>query len=106
MRPAPSEVLKDYTTLLARAILNLRMRLRYGETVTADELIAYLDAIENIPTMLLNYGDWHVEANIDWHLAHYDEKWMGQVGSELRSSLVETLKRARAGEFDRPSGGG
>ena len=93
-------------TLLERAILNLRMRLRYGETVTADEIIAYLDAIENIPTMLLNYGGWHVEENIDWHLAHYDEKWMGQAGSELRRSLIETLKRARAGEFARPPGAG
>jgi hypothetical protein len=103
MRPAPSDVLKDYTTLLERAILNLRVRLRIGETVTPEELIAYLDAIENIPTMLRHYGGWHVEKNIDWHLAHYDEKWMGQAGSELRSSLVETLKRVRAGEFDRPS---
>jgi hypothetical protein len=106
MAPTPPNVLKDYTTLLERAILNLRTRLRYGEAVTTEELIAYLDAIENIPTMLLNYGGWHVEENIDWHLAHYDERWMPQSGSDLRMSLVEILRRARAGEFDQPLGGG
>ncbi len=106
MPPPSPQVVSEYTTLLQRAILNLRMRLRCGEEVSTDELIAFLDAIENVPTMLLNHDKWHVEENINWHLAHYDEKWLNREGSKLRVSLVDTLRRIKNGEFTPQSGGG
>lgn len=106
MPTPPPEVVAAYTDLLMWAILSLRMRLRYDDGVTLDEVHDFLDALHNVPIMLRNYGGWHVEKNIDWYLAHYDEKWMGRPGSELRHSLVETLERARAGEFDPLSGDG
>jgi hypothetical protein len=102
MTTPPPDAVAAYTALLERAILNLRMRLRYGEEVSPDEVHDYLDALHNVPTMLRDYGGWHVEENIDADLAFYDERWLGRPGSELRTSLVETLRRARAGEFDPP----
>lgn len=97
--PTPENI-NAYAALLDHAILNLRMRIRYGEKVSLDEIHDWLDALHNIPEMLRNHGKWHVEENIDWYLAQYDERWIGQPGSELRDSLVETLRRARDGEFD------
>lgn len=105
MPPAPPEIGKIYTCLLEQAIINLRMRLRYQDGVTLDEVHDFLDALHNVPIMLQRYGGWHVEENIDWHLAHCDEKWMPRPGSKLRTSLIETLQRARAGEFEPRSGG-
>jgi hypothetical protein len=105
MRTPPPEVVGACTALLEWAILNPRMRLRYNDDVTLEEVHDILDASHNVPSMLQRYGGWNVEENIDWHLAHYDEKWMGRPGSELRTSLIEILKRARAGEFEVPSGG-
>lgn len=102
MRPPEPNVVRDYTALVREAIWNLRMRLRYGEKVTEAELIDYLDAIENIPTMLLDYGKWHVEENIDWHLAQYDERWRRGEGSTLRISLLDTLRRIRKGDAQPP----
>lgn len=105
--PTPSpEVVAAYTALLERAIINLRMRLRYNDGVTFDEVHDFLDALHNVPIMLRDYGGWHVEENINWHLAHYDERWVGRPGSEFRNSLVETLERAQAGKFDDSSGSG
>ena len=100
--PAPPDVVNAYTALLERAIVQLRYRLRYGDVVSADELHDYLDALHNVPTMLRDYGGWMVEANIDADLAEYDERWVGQPGSEMRKSLIELLQRARRGEFDQP----
>jgi hypothetical protein len=77
----------------------LRMRLRYEDGVTLEEVHDVLDALHNVPIMLQRYGGWHVEENIDWHLTRYDGRWMGRAGSEFRRSLMETLRRARAGEL-------
>jgi hypothetical protein len=99
--PAPDAV-NAYMALLEQAILNLRMRLRYGEEISADEVHDYLDALHNVPIMLRNYGGWHVEQNIEDDLAQYDQRWLDRPGSQLRKSLVETLRSARAGEFDLP----
>jgi hypothetical protein len=89
--------------LLERAILNLRTRLRYGEVVSAEELHDYLDALHNVPIMLRDYGDWHVEENIDADLARYDHRWLVRADSKLRKSLLETLRRAKLGEYDHPA---
>jgi hypothetical protein len=102
MSPPPPETADAYTALLEQAILNLRMRLRYGEDVTRDEVRDLMDALHNIPIMLRSYGGWHREENIDADLVRYDQRWLGRPGSELRRSLVETLRRARDGEFDPP----
>jgi len=102
MNPAPPEVVSAYTALLERAILNLRMRIRYGEDISINETHDYLDALHNVPTMLRNYGGWHVEENINADLARYDQKWLEQPGSTMRRSLIETLRLCRDGEFDYP----
>jgi len=100
--PAPPDVVHVYTTLLERAILELRFRLRYGDNVSADELHDYLDALHNVPTMLRDYGNWMVEENIDEDLARYDARWVGKADSELRKSLIDLLERCKRGEFDHP----
>ncbi len=100
--PAPPDVVHAYTILLERAILQLRYRLRGGDVISADELHDYLDALHNVPTLLRDYGGWHVEENIDAALASYDRRWMGEPDSEMRRSLLDLLRRARAGEFDPP----
>src|SRR4051812_48284184 len=102
MNPAPPEVVSAYTALLERAILILRMRIRYGEDVSINETYDYLDALHNVPIMLRNYGGWHVEENINADLARYDQKWLDQPGSTMRRSLIDTLRRCREGEFDYP----
>jgi hypothetical protein len=102
MNPAPPDVVHAYTALLEEAIIQLRYRLRYGDDVSADELHDYLDALHNVPTMLRDYGGWMVEANIDADLARYDSRWLAKPDSHMRKSLVDLLRRARRGEFDRP----
>jgi hypothetical protein len=97
--PTP-DVVNAYTALLEQAISILRMRLRYGDEVSVEEVHDYLDALHNIPIMLRRYGGWHVEANIKQDLQRYDEKWIGRTPSERRRSLIHTLDRALAGEFD------
>lgn len=101
MAVPPPEIANAYTALIERAIFNLRMRIRNGENVQADELHDLLDALHNVPTMLRDYGGWNVESNINADLARYDQRWVGQPGSTMRISLVETLRRAELGEFDR-----
>jgi hypothetical protein len=86
---------------LENAITRLRMRLRDGEEVSLEEVHDFLDALHNVPIMLRNYGGWHVEENINWHLKRYDDKWLGRTPSQSRQSLMDTLSRAFAGEFDR-----
>src|SRR5262249_37443296 len=95
MQAPPPDTANAYTALLERAILNLRMRLRYGEDVTLDEMHDLLDALHNIPVMLRYYGGWYTEEYIDADLARYDERWADRPGSDLRSSLLDTLRRAR-----------
>jgi hypothetical protein len=103
MPPPSAEIVGTYTKLLQHAIWNLRMRLRSGEEVSPEELVAFLNAIENVPAMLLNYGEWNVEENIDWHLAHYDDKWLNREDSQLRLSLVSTLRQIKDGRFTPPT---
>ena len=99
--PAPPQVADAYMTLLERAILGLRFRLRYGEEIAADELHDMLDALHNVPTMLRDYGGWFVEENIDADLARYDARWLGRPGSERRDSLVGLLEQSKRGDFAR-----
>jgi hypothetical protein len=100
MNTAPAPVMNVYLALLERVILNLRMRIRYGEEQTLHEIHDILDAIHNVPIMLRNYGGWHIEENIDWFFSHYDEKWLAKPDSKLRHSLVKTLQSAKNGDFD------
>jgi hypothetical protein len=97
---APQKTVKAYTVLLRMVIVRLRFRLRMGEDVSADEVHDLMDAIENIPLMLMNYGGWHVEANIDAALERYDQRWLPRGNSAHRDSLVEMLARAKRGELD------
>jgi hypothetical protein len=101
MAVPPPEIANTYAALLERAILNLRMRIRGGENVQLDEVHDLLDALHNVPTMLKDYGGWHVESNINADLARYDQRWLGQPGSAMRLPLVETLRLAQLGEFDK-----
>jgi len=100
MDMAPEPVAKTFVALLEQAILGMRMRIRYGEQVSLDEMRDFCDALHNVPTMLRAYGNWHVEENIEADLAAYDRRWLSQPGSNLRKSLVTTLHGARLGEFD------
>ncbi len=100
MNPAPESVFHDYIILLHRAILNLRMRIRHEDAVTLDEVHDLLDAVHNIPTMLRSYGGWFVPDNIDADLKRFDDKWTAAGEATLRSSLLQMLGDARAGEFD------
>ena len=100
MEMAPEATTKAFLALIERAILNLRMRIRYDEDVSLREVHDFLDALHNVPTMLRDYGGWHVEENIEADLAAYDHCWLSQPGSDLRKSLAETLASARDGDFD------
>lgn len=99
MSPPPN-VAKAYSALLEHVILSLRMRLRYGEVVSLEEVHDFLDALHNVPIMLRSYGDWHVEENINSDLQHYDDRWLKVAGAQFRISLVDTLRKVQAGEFD------
>jgi hypothetical protein len=98
-RPA-DEIFHDYILVLERAILELRCRIRYGETVPIDEVNDLMDALHNIPRMLRKYGGWHVIENINADLAAYDRKWINFEDPDRRPSLMEMLEDARAGELD------
>ena len=89
----------EYAKLLEVVVLNLRMRIRYGEEISNREVHDLMDAIHNIPQMLRSCDAWHVPANIDFDLQRYDEKWSKQSGCS-RISLVETVVRIRRGEYD------
>ena len=58
----------EYAKLLEAVILNLRMRIRYGEDVSHHEVHDLMDAIHNIPQMLRETDCWHVPSNIDFDL--------------------------------------
>ena len=99
MEMAPESTARPYLVLLERAIVELRMRIRYGESVSLKEVHDFLDALHNVPRMLMDYGGWHVEKNIDSDLAEYDRRWLSQPDSDLRGSLIEALNRARREQF-------
>lgn len=100
MAAADSKVTHDYIHVLERAVLDLRMRIRYGDGVSIEEVHDLLDAVHNIPRMLREYGGWYVPENIDNDLLRYDQKWMSNGESTLRHSLMVHLQRARDGEYD------
>src|SRR5690348_7946842 len=102
MASAPPHIVNAYTALMERVILNTRMRLRYDENISLEEMHDLLDALHNVPVMLRNYGGWHVEENIDADLLRYDQRWLARPDSQRRESLLDTLRRARGGEFNRP----
>jgi hypothetical protein len=97
----PSETVADaYIKLMEKAILQLRMRIRYGEIVSLDEIHDLLDAMHNIPAMLRGDSAWHNEENIIADLARYGEHWMSRAGSNQRVSLVQTLEVIRERKCD------
>ena len=51
------------------------MAIRYGRQISDEEIHDLLDALHNIPEMLLRYGDWFIEENIDQEIRHYFSKW-------------------------------
>jgi hypothetical protein len=93
---APESVIRAYLSVLREAILNVRMRIRYGETIDMQELHDLTDALENIPQMLCDYGGWHVEENIDSALLRYDRKYYNPGESERATSLMRALETAKA----------
>ncbi len=99
-KPPSDHVFHDYILVLERAIINLRHRIRYSEPVAIDEVHNLMDAIHNIPKMLRNYGGWHIVENIDADLARYDRKWINDDQQDRRTSLLDTLENAKAGDFD------
>lgn len=83
-------------------MLHLRRRIRYGETVSLQEVHDVMDAIHNIPSMLLGVGGWHVPENIDVDLKRYDARWPPEEGVP-RVRLMKTLIEIRNGEYDAPT---
>ena len=92
---APESVIRAYTSVLRDAILDVRRRIRYGETIDMQELHDLTDALENVPAMLCAYGQWHVEENIDEGLKRYDKKWFNPDASERKLSLMRALENAK-----------
>jgi len=82
-----------YFLLLERVILNLRMRIRYGEDVSLQEIHELLDAVHNIPPMLREQSEWYNPDNINFDLALFDRRWckQGDCDSTMRISLIKTL---------------
>jgi hypothetical protein len=101
MQMAPEPTTAAFLALIERTILDLRMRIRYGEDVPLKEVHDILHALHNVPTMLRSYGGWHVEENIEADLIAYDQRWLSVPGSKFRRSLMGILEAARRGEFDR-----
>ena len=93
---APESVIRAYMCVLRKAILCVRMRIRYGETIDMQELHDLTDALENIPEMLCAYGGWHIEENMDAALQRYDRKWFKPGDSERAFSLMRALEDAKA----------
>ena len=98
-RPIPHS---EYARLVEIVVLHLRRRIRYGETVSLQEVHDVMDAIHNIPSMLLGVGGWHVPENIDADLKRYDAKWPPEDGVS-RVRLLKTLIEIRRGEYDAPT---
>ena len=100
MTSASQQVFHDYILVLERAILDLRMRIRYDDGVTLEEVHDLLDAIHNIPAMLRDYGNWFVTENIDTDLSRYDSRWLSVGDSKMRKPLLQHLAAARNGDYD------
>ena len=93
---APENVQRVYLTVLHRAIIDIRHRIRCGESISMQEIHDLMDGIHNIPEMLCAYGRWFVEKNIDSDLNRYDEKWCNPSDtSSRRHGLMKTLAEAK-----------
>jgi len=89
---APENVQRVYLAVLHRAIVDIRYRIRCGESIDMQGIHDLMDGIHNIPEMLCGYGDWHVEKNIDFDLNRYDEKWCKPTDTgSRRHGLMKTL---------------
>jgi hypothetical protein len=86
---------KDYLILIERALTGIRMRIRYGEQVSLEEIHDVMDALHNIPALLRGTGEWYNEEKIREDLARYDRQWMERGDSEMRQSLVQMLESIR-----------
>ena len=101
MEPLSDELRYQYTLLLEQAIIVLRMRIRYADSVTMAEVHDYLDSLHNVGAMLRGAGSWKIPENIDADLQRYDDKWLGsEDGATSRQGLFALLQRIRDGEFD------
>jgi aminoglycoside phosphotransferase (APT) family kinase protein len=105
MKTDPPSVAAAYTTVLERAILNMRMRIRYGETIRQDELHDFLDALHNIPKNLMDCGQSYSKERVIKDLAAYDDKWLNRPDSERRQSLLSYLENANYPELPQKSTG-
>ncbi len=94
------DISATYNRVLELAILDLRMRIRYDDGVTIDEVHDLMDALHNIPQMIRDCSGWHVPENIDADLARYDAKWIGSDDSVRRKSLIQHLNDVRDGKHD------
>lgn len=92
---------RDYMMLLERAIIYLRYRIRYDDSVTVAEVHDILDSLHNIPAMLRGAGDWFTPDNVDADLERYDAKWLdADDGASRRRGLLELLQDVRNGDFN------
>jgi len=95
--PVGEPQFSSYLYVLYKAILQVRMRIRYGNPMPEDQLHDLMDAVHNIPAFLRQNSGWHVEENVRDDLERYDEKW-GDTETEfghfrLRGELDEAVER-------------
>gem|GEM_PF-5635548 len=58
------------------------MDIRYGKELSQEQMHDLLDSMHNVPEMLLKYGGWFHEDNIDQDLKRYFERWLVPDDSE------------------------
>jgi len=92
---APEPHFTAYLFVQHKAILTLRMWIRYEEKISFDQIHDLMDAIHNISELLYAYKGWHVHENVVHDLQRYDAKW-SQEGNNPRICLVELLDDAMA----------
>lgn len=94
---APEDVLRPHLQLLYAVVLQVRQITRNGPLQPAECEIVHdlMDAVHNIPEMLLNYGAWWDETRLcEDRLRQFDERWAGLTGFSLEKMLGEA-RRAR-----------
>lgn len=90
-----------YLKLLDRAIIHFRHRLRCDEQISLDEVHDFLDALHNVPPLLLQ--DRNVDATVlsqrhatvGLNLQAYDEKWVHGRNDARQWSLTGLLDGIR-----------
>jgi hypothetical protein len=98
---APEPVLRLYADVMRYALLDLRMRIRYGEAVSLREVEDIISAVENIPKMICRYDDRVLVEDVKWHLDYFDRKYPETTSTAPdnqpgRSSMAKLMQRARA----------